>query len=39
MAPNGPVFQPAEVIYIFGQRTPDTLGKLWYDGMRSFGIV
>ena len=33
MAPNGPVLQPAEVIYIFWKRTPDTLGQLWYDGM------
>ena len=39
MAPNGSVFQPAEVIYIFWKRTPDTLGQLWYDGMRSFGMV
>ena len=33
MAPNGPVLQPAEVIYIFWKRTPDTLGQLWCDGM------
>ena len=31
-------YRAAEIIFLFGKRTPDTLWQLWNDGMRWYGI-